>query len=58
MLLSFDEDGARILGVKARAINYVFSILVAATIVVASSRLEGWILHIRRLFPSLRRPRR
>ena len=33
-------------------------ILVAATIVVASSRLEGWILHIRRLFPSLRRPRR
>lgn len=33
-------------------------ILVAATIVVASSRLEGRILHIRRLFPSLRRPRR
>lgn len=40
VLLSFDEDGARILGVKARAINYVFSILVAATISV-SIRIVG-----------------
>ena len=38
VLLSFDEDGARILGVKA--INYVFSILVAATISV-SIRIVG-----------------
>ena len=38
VLLSFDEDGARILGVKARAINY--SILVAATISV-SIRIVG-----------------
>lgn len=40
VLLSFDEDGARILGVKARAINYIFSILVAATISV-SIRIVG-----------------
>ena len=38
VLLSFDEDGARILGVKARAINYVFSILVAASV---SIRIVG-----------------
>ena len=30
VMLSFDEDGARIAGVKARAINYIFSILVGS----------------------------
>ena len=40
VMLSFDEDGARIAGVKARAINYIFSILVAATISV-SIRIVG-----------------
>ncbi len=40
VLLAFDEDGARISGVKARPINYIFSILVAATIAV-SLRIVG-----------------
>lgn len=40
VLLAFDEDGARIAGVKARTINYIFSILVAATISV-SIRIVG-----------------
>lgn len=35
VMLTFDEDGARIAGVKSRIINYVFAILVAATISVA-----------------------
>lgn len=35
VMLTFDEDGARIAGVKSRVINYVFAILVAATISVA-----------------------
>lgn len=40
VMLSFDEDGARISGVPRRAINYVFSPLVAATISV-SIRIVG-----------------
>ena len=40
VMLSFDEDGARISGVPRRAINYVFSLLVAATISV-SIRIVG-----------------
>lgn len=35
VMLTFDEDGAKIAGVKSRTINYVFAILVAATISVA-----------------------
>ena len=34
-LLTFDEDGAVIAGVKSRLINYIFAVLVAATISVA-----------------------
>lgn len=40
VMLAFDEDGAKILGVKAKTINYIFSILVAATISV-SIRIVG-----------------
>ena len=40
VFLTFDEEGAKIAGVKSRAINYVFSILVAATISV-SIRIVG-----------------
>ena len=40
VMLAFDEDGARIIGVKARVINHIFSILVAATISV-SIRIVG-----------------
>lgn len=35
LLLTFDEDGAQIAGVHSRLINYVFAILVAATVSVA-----------------------
>lgn len=38
--ISFDEDGAKIAGVKVKLINYLFSILVAATISV-SIRIVG-----------------
>ncbi len=40
VMLSFDEDGARISGVPRRTINYIFSLLVAATISV-SIRIVG-----------------
>lgn len=40
VMLTFDEDGARIAGVKSRVINYIFAILVAATISV-SIRIVG-----------------
>lgn len=40
VMLTFDEDGARIAGVKTRLINYVFAVLVAATISV-SIRIVG-----------------
>ena len=35
VMLTFDEDGAQIAGVKTKLINYIFAILVAATISVA-----------------------
>jgi zinc transport system permease protein len=35
VFLTFDEEGAQIAGVRSRVINYVFSVLVAATISVA-----------------------
>lgn len=35
VMLTFDEDGAVIAGVKSRLINYIFAVLVAATISVA-----------------------
>lgn len=35
LMLTFDEDAARIAGVKNRTVNYIFSVLVAATISVA-----------------------
>ena len=34
VMLTFDEDAAKIAGVKTRLINYVFSVLVAATVSV------------------------
>jgi zinc transport system permease protein len=40
VMLAFDEDGARISGVHRRAINYIFALLVAATISV-SIRIVG-----------------
>ena len=40
LFLTFDEDGAKIAGVHSRAINYVFAVLVAATISV-SIRIVG-----------------
>ena len=40
LFLTFDEDGAAIAGVKSRAINYIFAVLVAATISV-SIRIVG-----------------
>lgn len=40
VMLAFDEDGARISGVKTRLINYIFAVLVAATISV-SIRIVG-----------------
>lgn len=40
VMLTFDEDGARIAGVKSRLVNYVFAVLVAATISV-SIRIVG-----------------
>ena len=35
VMLTFDEDGAKIAGVKTKLINYIFAVLVAATISVA-----------------------
>ena len=35
VLITFDEDGARVAGVKTKTINYIFSILVAATVSVS-----------------------
>jgi zinc transport system permease protein len=40
VFLTFDEDGAKIAGVKSQMINYVFAVLVAATISV-SIRIVG-----------------
>lgn len=40
VLITFDEDGARVTGVKTKTINYIFSILVAATVSV-SIRVVG-----------------
>jgi zinc transport system permease protein len=40
LFLTFDEDGAKIAGVRSKAINYVFAVLVAATISV-SIRIVG-----------------
>lgn len=40
VLLTFDEDGAKIAGVRVRLINYAFAVLVAATISV-SIRIVG-----------------
>lgn len=40
VLITFDEDGARVAGVKTKTINYIFSILVAATVSV-SIRVVG-----------------
>lgn len=40
LFLTFDEEGAKIAGVKSRAINYIFAVLVAATISV-SIRIVG-----------------
>lgn len=40
VLLTFDEEGAKAAGVKVKLINYVFSILVAATISI-SIRIVG-----------------
>lgn len=35
LFLTFDEEGAKVAGIKTKRINYVFSLLVAATISVA-----------------------
>ena len=40
VMITFDEDGARVAGVRVKLINYIFSILVAATISV-SIRIVG-----------------
>lgn len=40
VFITFDEEGAKIAGIKVKAINYIFSILVAATISV-SIRIVG-----------------
>ncbi len=40
VMLTFDEDGAAVAGVKSRLINYIFAVLVAATISV-SIRIVG-----------------
>lgn len=40
VMLAFDEDGAKITGVKTRLINYVFALLVAAMVAV-SIRVVG-----------------
>lgn len=40
VFIAFDEDGAKIAGVKVKIINYIFSVLVAATISV-SIRIVG-----------------
>lgn len=39
-MITFDEDGAHIAGIRCKAINYIFAILVAATISV-SIRIVG-----------------
>ena len=40
VMITFDEDGAHIAGIRCKAINYIFAILVAATISV-SIRIVG-----------------
>ena len=40
VMLTFDEDGAQVAGVKTRLINYIFALLVAAMIAV-SIRVVG-----------------
>ena len=40
LFITFDEEGAKIAGIKVKLINYIFSILVAATIAV-SIRIVG-----------------
>jgi zinc transport system permease protein len=40
VMLTFDEDGAKIAGVQSKLINYIFAVLVAATISV-SIRIVG-----------------
>ena len=40
VMLAFDEDGAKIAGVKTRLINYVFALLVAAMVAI-SIRVVG-----------------
>ena len=40
VMLTFDEDGAQIAGVRSKLINYIFAVLVAATISV-SIRIVG-----------------
>lgn len=40
LYISFDEEGAKVTGIKVKLINYIFSILVAATISV-SIRIVG-----------------
>jgi zinc transport system permease protein len=40
VFITFDEEGAKIAGIKVKIINYIFSILVAATIAV-SIRIVG-----------------
>ncbi|MDP4089235.1 MAG: metal ABC transporter permease [Bacillota bacterium] len=40
VFIAFDEEGARIAGIKVKVINYIFSLLVAATISV-SIRIVG-----------------
>lgn len=35
IFIAFDEEGAKVAGIKVKTINYIFSILVAATIAVA-----------------------
>ena len=40
VMLTFDEDGAQIAGVHSKLVNYIFSVLVAATISV-SIRIVG-----------------
>ena len=40
VMLTFDEDGAQIAGVHSKVVNYIFSVLVAATISV-SIRIVG-----------------
>ena len=54
VMLTFDEDGAQIAGVRSKLINYIFAVLVAATISV-SIRIVG-ILVISSLIAAQRLP--